>query len=66
MWWIPPQTDPMHVGAFEALGIFGQCLYVNPRERLVIVILSARSKPSDNTSHELDNEFFSAVATALH
>jgi CubicO group peptidase (beta-lactamase class C family) len=66
MWWIPPQTDPMHVGAFEALGIFGQCLYVNPRERLVIVILSARSKPTDITLPELDDEFFSAVATALH
>jgi CubicO group peptidase (beta-lactamase class C family) len=66
MWWIPPQTDPVHVGAFEAVGIFGQYLYVNPRERLVIVVLSARAKPVGDTQHELDNEFFSAVATALH
>jgi CubicO group peptidase (beta-lactamase class C family) len=66
MWWIPPQSDPMHVGAFEAVGIFGQYLYVNPRERLVIVVLSARAKPVGNTQHELDNKFFSAVATALH
>jgi len=66
MWWIPPQSDPIQAGAFEAVGIFGQYLYVNPRERLVIVVLSARAKPVGNTQHELDNEFFSAVATALH
>ena len=41
MWWIPPQTDPVHVGAFQAQGIFGQFMYINPRERLVIVVHSA-------------------------
>ncbi len=65
MWWIPPQTESMHVGAFEAVGIFGQHMYVNPREGLVIVVLSARSKPEP--AFELDDDaFFSAVATALH
>jgi CubicO group peptidase (beta-lactamase class C family) len=65
MWWIPPQTDSVHVGAFEAVGIFGQHMYVNPREGLVIVVLSARSKPEP--AFELDDDaFFSAVATALH
>jgi CubicO group peptidase (beta-lactamase class C family) len=65
MWWIPSQIDPVHAGAFEAEGIFGQYIYVNPRERLVIVVLSARSKPEPQM--ELDDEaFFSAVATALH
>jgi CubicO group peptidase (beta-lactamase class C family) len=64
MWWIPPQTNPVHVGAFEAVGIFGQYIYINPRERLVIVVLSARSKPE--SPMELDDDaFFSAVATAL-
>jgi hypothetical protein len=67
MWWIPPQTDPVNVGALLAVGIFGQYLYVNPRERLVIVVLSARSKPTRATRFDLDdNAFFSAVATALH
>jgi CubicO group peptidase (beta-lactamase class C family) len=67
MWWIPPQSEPMHAGAFEAEGIFGQYLYVNPRERLVIVVLSARSKPSETSRLELDDEaFFAAVAKALH
>ena len=67
MWWIPPQTDPLHAGAFEAQGIFGQFTYVNPRERLVIVVLSARSKPVGDTQITLDDDaFFSAVAAALH
>jgi CubicO group peptidase (beta-lactamase class C family) len=65
MWWIPPQSIPVHVGAFEAVGIFGQHMYVNSREGLVIVVLSARSKPEPE--FELDDDaFFSAVATALH
>lgn len=66
MWWIPPQTDPVHRGAFEAVGIFGQYIYVNPREKLVIVVLSARSKPSEGDRVELnDDAFFAAVARAL-
>jgi CubicO group peptidase (beta-lactamase class C family) len=67
MWWIPPQTDPVNAGAFQAQGIFGQYIYVNPRERLVVVVLSARSKPGSGSRFELnDDAFFSAVATALH
>jgi len=67
MWWIPPQTDPVHVGAFEAEGIFGQFMYINPREHLVVVVLSARSKPDDESRVDLDDDaFFSAVAQALH
>ena len=67
MWWIPPQDEPIHAGAFEAIGIFGQFMYVNPREHLVIVVLSARSKPAETARLELDDDaFFAAVATALH
>lgn len=66
MWWIPPQTDPMHIGAFQAEGVFGQFIYLNPRERLVIVVLSARPKPSVVSRVELTDEtFFAAVARAL-
>jgi CubicO group peptidase (beta-lactamase class C family) len=65
MWWIPPQNIPIHVGAFEAVGIFGQYMYINPREHLAVVVLSARSKPEPQ--FDLDDEaFFAAVATALH
>lgn len=67
MWWIPPQTNSLQTGAFEAEGIFGQFLYINPRERLVIVVLSARSKPDDEAHVTLDDDaFFAAVTTALH
>lgn len=66
MWWIPPQTDPIQAGAFEAVGIFGQYMYINPREKLAIVVLSARSKPADATMWLSDNAFFAAVARALH
>jgi CubicO group peptidase (beta-lactamase class C family) len=68
MWWIPPQSVPVHAGAFEAVGIFGQYMYVNPREHLAIVVLSARPKPVDESRDELSDDaaFFAAVATALH
>jgi CubicO group peptidase (beta-lactamase class C family) len=68
MWWIPSQTVPMHVGAFAAVGIFGQYMYINAREHLAIVVLSARPKPVDQSRDELvdDAAFFAAVAAALH
>jgi CubicO group peptidase (beta-lactamase class C family) len=53
-WWaLPgaPYRDGIHAGAFLALGAFGQRIYVNPAERLVIVVLSAWRQ-----SHDLDAE----------
>jgi CubicO group peptidase (beta-lactamase class C family) len=68
MWWIPPHSAPVQAGAFAAVGIFGQYMYINPREHLAIVVLSARPKPVDESRDELadDSAFFAAVATALH
>jgi len=40
-WWIPPGDD----GAFEAEGIYGQCVYVNPAKHVVIVQNSAWPEP---------------------
>ena len=40
-WWIPPGDD----GAFEAQGIFGQSIYVNPKMHVVIVQSSAWPEP---------------------
>lgn len=66
MWWIPELADPMLEGSFQAEGIYGQTLHVNPREELVIVVLSARPKPSFRTRVELnDDAFFAGVAKAL-
>jgi len=66
LWWPIHTGDPIHQGAFEAVGIFGQHLYINPAEKLVIVILSARPKP-DSSTHILDDaSFFAAIAKSLH
>lgn len=65
LWWPVPKGDPIHAGAFQAIGIFGQRMYINPREHLVIVVLSARSKPDVARSAVQDTDFFGAVAQAL-
>ena len=63
-WWSLPASDPIHAGAFEARGIFGQHMYINPREKLVIVVLSARPTPTGSTVLD-DTSFFSSIARAL-
>jgi CubicO group peptidase (beta-lactamase class C family) len=44
-WWLfpPPEKggDPIHYGAFEARGIFGQRVYINSRQKAVAVCLCA-------------------------
>ena len=54
----------IHEDAFEAVGIFGQFIYVNPRENVVIVVWSARSKPEGSTVIA-DPDFFAAMTEAL-
>jgi len=63
MWWPVPMGSE-HVGAFSARGLFGQYIYINPLERVVIVVWSARSKPLDAEVVE-DDDFFNAVVEAL-
>jgi len=64
-WWPIPAGDAIHQGAFQGVGIFGQHLYINSNEKLVIVVLSARPKP-DSSAHILNDEsFFAAVARSL-
>ena len=65
LWWPIPASDPIHQDAFQAIGIFGQHLYINPREKLVIVVLSARPKPDAARNPVPDGAFFAAVARAL-
>ncbi len=50
--------------AFQALGIYGQHIYVNPREHVVIVVWGALPKP---TGKEViaDQDFFAAATAAL-
>jgi CubicO group peptidase (beta-lactamase class C family) len=65
LWWPMEKGDPIHQDAFEAIGIFGQHMYINPREKLLIVVLSARPKPASARSPVDDGDFFAAVARAV-
>lgn len=52
-WWaLPgaPFADGLHAGAFLALGAFGQRVYINPAEQVVVVIQSAWRRPGDPDS----------------
>ena len=65
MWW-PTSAAPNSVsdGAFSAVGIFGQAIYINPREQVVIVQWSAHTKPLGGEIVDPD-DFFGAVSLAL-
>lgn len=66
MWWIPEYKPSELEGAFQAEGIYGQYIHVNPQHGIVIAMLCARSKPSMKYRFELnDDTFFAAVARAL-
>jgi CubicO group peptidase (beta-lactamase class C family) len=66
MWWIPDSSaNPVHAGAFLAEGIFGQYIYLNPAEKVVVVVWSARPKPTGSDTIN-DEDFFAAVVKALH
>jgi len=46
------------------VGIFGQHIYVNPREQVVAVVWGALPKPTGKNVVE-DTDFFAAVCQAL-
>lgn len=65
MWWpVPAPGGSLADGAFSARGIFGQFLYINPAHGIVVVVLSARSKPKFSEAI-LDVDFFNGVVEAL-
>lgn len=66
MWWIPELDDPELKGAFQAEGVYGQFIHINPRKGLVVVVMSARSKPSYKRRLEInDDAFFAELARVL-
>lgn len=66
MWWIPVLEDSALEGTFQAEGIYGQFIHINPDKRLVVVVLSARSKPGNKSRLEINEDaFFAAIARAL-
>jgi CubicO group peptidase (beta-lactamase class C family) len=65
MWWTyGDSANSVHRGAFQAEGIFGQFIYINPRERVVTVVWSARPKPTGANTID-DSDFFAGVVNAL-
>lgn len=58
-WWV------RGAGAYSASGIFGQGIYVNPGENLVIALHSARGAASVAEDWALQNALYAAVAGAL-
>ncbi len=64
LWWTPTSLSARRDGAYDAQGIHGQFLYVNPAVHLVIVVWSAQPKPSGGAVVD-DWSFFMAVADAL-
>jgi hypothetical protein len=58
MWW------PLDDGAYSAIGIFGQYIYVHPKSKTVIAMWGAQPKP-EGTNVISEFDFFTAVVDAL-
>lgn len=62
MFWPVPDADGAYrEGAYAAIGIFGQYVYVNPARSLVVAMWGAQSKPLD-TGVVDDYAFFAALS----
>jgi CubicO group peptidase (beta-lactamase class C family) len=46
-WWATPPAPGVHEGVFAAIGAYGQYVYVNPPEQVVVAIQSAWRQPKD-------------------
>lgn len=64
-WSVPKPKGLIHEGAYEALGIFSQIMYVNPKEDIVIMVWSAMPKPVPYYEPVDRHDFFAAVIQAL-
>lgn len=64
LWWPGTSQSARRDAAFEAVGIYGQHIYVNPSARVVIVVWSAQPKPTGAEVVD-DWAFFEAVVNVL-
>jgi len=58
-WWL--YAD----GTYRASGIFGQAIYINPKENVVIAMHSARAVASNQPDWVLQSAFFTAIVKSL-
>jgi len=63
-WPLAAPAGSANHGAFQAIGIYGQHIYVNPREHVVIVVWGALPKPSGKETIA-DEDFLAAATEAL-
>ncbi len=64
-WWVvKAEPGTVHDGAFMGRGIHGQYMYINPREKVVAVGLSARPKPTGKDAVS-DLDFLAAAVKKL-
>lgn len=59
MWWLSKN------GFYRASGIFGQGIYINPKENVVIAIQSARQVASNQSAWALQSAFYAAITKAV-
>lgn len=65
MWWpVEATAGTINANAFSALGIFGQAIYINQPEQVVIVQLAAQTKPTGGEVVPPD-DCFGAIAEQL-
>ncbi len=64
LWWIAKTPQSRADGAFYAVGINGQFIYIDPKARVVVVVTSAEPKPVGKRVVPAE-PFFDAVVTAL-
>jgi hypothetical protein len=65
-WWaLPPKPTGIHRGAFLAGGAFGQYIYVNPTEQVVVAIQSAWRRHQDSDAEAETFALFGAAVRAL-
>ncbi len=60
-WWLPHDAD----GTYEAKGLMGQHIHINPAAQLVVVKLSSHPVPNTAFTHNYDRLAFAALAGAL-
>jgi CubicO group peptidase (beta-lactamase class C family) len=59
LWWLADN------GSYQASGIFGQGIYIDPAENLVIAQHSARPNASKDEDWALQDAMYKAIAGAL-
>lgn len=61
-----PETTPTSDSTFSAVGLFGQYIFINPKEKLIMVQWSAYPTPGLADPSVETATLFNAISTALH